>query len=134
MTTTQPTSGAPRRSPARRAGCAVLLILWFGLLMVPCLCAVIAINQEIVLPLGPAPGQHVRAWLIMEAEQRGLGISTPRVTGDEASGALCVETHNRFVLWQGREADAIYCECYERGDDGAGCTLTSTTSQACEGG
>lgn len=134
MTTTQANSGAPRRSTARRAGCAVLLVLWFGLLLVPCLCAVIAINQEIVVPLGSAPGQHVRAWLIMEAEQRGIGISTPRVTGDEADGAVCVETHNRFVLWQGREDDVVYCECYARGADDTGWTLTGTTSQACEGG
>lgn len=131
MTKTEMTNAAPRRSLARRAGCTALLVLWFALLLVPCLCAVIAINQEVVLPVGGAPGQHIRVWLIMEAEQRGLGISTPRVSGDEGAGAICVETYNRFVLWQGREPDVVYCECYERGANGQGWALTSTSAQAC---
>ncbi|MDK3161491.1 hypothetical protein QPK87_33800 [Kamptonema cortianum] len=102
-----------RRSPMRRLGCTVLLIFWFGLLMIPCVLLLLATNREISIPQGGLPGQEIRIWLIMEADQRGLGVSSTSVIS-RGENEVCMTTAMNFLLWAGREDPLSYCECFER--------------------
>lgn len=118
----------PRR--VRRIGCGIALALWFTLLLTPCLCIVLAVQQEILVPLGSAPGQELRIWLINQARERGLGISTGQVTeGDDT--ALCVQTTTRFLLWAGQGDTNAYCECYIRENASEPWSSSSVEMNAC---
>lgn len=110
-------SGGQGRSPLRSVGCAVAVLIWAILMLIPFLLFALAVRGEISLNTGVAPEQRLRVWLIMEPAQRGIGISTAAAvsSGDNT----CVQTEVRFVLWQGRpEEPRTYCECYRRADDG----------------
>jgi hypothetical protein len=120
------------RSPLRRAGCTVLLILWFLLLLAPCFCIVLATQGEIVIPQGSAPGQAIRIWLIMEADQRGLGVASSSVM-QEQENTLCVESNTRFLLWSGSAEPISSCECYERARADEQWSLLSVSNEACSG-
>jgi len=110
-------SGRQRRSLLRSGGCAVAVLVWAVLMLIPFLLFALAVRGEISLNTGPAPEQRLRVWLIMEPAQRGVGISTAAAfsNGDNT----CVQTDVHFVLWQGGPEEAhTYCECYRRADDG----------------
>ena len=107
----------PRRSPLRRLGCIIALVIWFAVLLSPCFLIVLATQQEIVVSTGSAPGQQTRLWLISEIDARGLALSSASVREQDES-AICVQTDVRFFLWAGTAAPVSYCECYER--DSAG--------------
>ena len=119
-----------RRSAIRRAGCIVALILWFLILLTPCLLIVLATQQEIVITTGSAPGQQTRIWLVSEADQRGIVLSTASVR-QPSENVLCVQTDVRFFLWAGEAEPTSYCECYERFSSSDPWTLVSTASGVC---
>ncbi len=131
-----PDTGAPgeaadqrRRPILRRTGCALGVLVWAVLMMIPLLLFALAVRGEISVATGGAPEQRLRVWLIMDAAQRGVGIST--AAAYETGGGVCVQTDVRFLLWQGRpEAQQRYCECYERGAAGEW-RATSVVSGAC---
>lgn len=120
----------PKQSRLRRGGCAVLLVLWFLILLLPCFCLALATQGEIVIPQGGAPGQVIRVWTIMEADQRGLGVSSTSAQEQNAN-ALCVETITHYLLWMGSEVPSTSCECYERASANAPWSTTSVSNQAC---
>lgn len=122
-----------RTSAARRIGCGLMLILWFAVLLLPCFLVTLAVQQEIVIGRSGAPGELLRVWLIMEPDQRGLGVSTTALS-EPAPGRLCVQTDTRFVLWQGSEPPRIYCECYQRAADEGQWSLVSMENGVCSGG
>jgi hypothetical protein len=119
-----------RRGPLARVGCAVALILWFTLLLSPCFAIVLVSRGEISIPTGNAPEQRIRVWLIMEAAQRGLGISNASIQSVGVN-QLCVQTNISFLLWQGRGEPSSYCECYERNSESEGWNSTAVNTGAC---
>lgn len=119
-----------RRSPLRRIGCTIALVLWFTLLLVPCFLIVMAVQGEIVITQGDLPGQQLRVWLIMEADQRGFGVSSATVYRDGDNNA-CVQTDTRFWLWEGEADPVSYCECYARADTESVWSPTGTESGVC---
>ncbi len=122
----------PKQSRARRTGCAALVALWFLLLLTPCFCLVLATQGEIAIPQGGAPGQMMRIWLIMDADQRGLGVSSTTAR-QPAENAVCVESNTRFILWTGSADPAVSCECYERDSAEAEWSLISVANVSCSG-
>lgn len=124
---------SPRRGPLRRIGCGVLLVFWFALLMLPCILLLLATNQEIVVSQGSLPGQEIRVWLIMEASQRGLGVSSTSVS-QNGENSVCMTTSMQFILWSGREDPLSYCECFERGGPDQAWTPTGMSLDACAPG
>ena len=104
----------PKRGPLGRLGCALGLLVWIVLILSPCLLFTLATQGELTLALGSAPGQTARLWLVMEADERGIGLSTPSVQASGDGHALCVQTDVRYFLWQGRVEPSSYCECYRR--------------------
>ncbi|NDJ60979.1 MAG: hypothetical protein GYB67_07630 [Chloroflexi bacterium] len=126
----EPAPSPPRRRIFRRFGCGLGLVLWIVLLFVPCALFTLAIQQEIVISQGSAPDQQIRIWLIMDADQRGLGVSSTSVQ-QSAEHALCVQTDTRFLLWQGQEDPLTYCQCYARETGEAAWAYQGTHADAC---
>jgi hypothetical protein len=104
----------PPMSPLRRLGCAVALIFWFALLMLPCFFFALLRDGEIVLSQGDIPGQELRVWLLSESDERGFGLSRPVVIQGDDFSRVCVETHVDYYLWAGEGEPTSYCECYVR--------------------
>ncbi len=127
-----PESTPPPRRPIRRIGCGVVLVIWFLVLLLPCGLIVLAVQQEIVISTGSAPGQQTRLWLIGEPTERGFGISTAAVA-PTADNAICVQTDVRFLLWAGQADPLNYCECYERANADAEWVSVSSSDGACSG-
>lgn len=98
----------------RRISCGLGLVIWAILILSPCAFILIATQRDITIRLGDLPGQALRIWLIEEVGERGIGISTPLVIGDPASGTACVQVSSRFILWMGQGEPATVCECYAR--------------------
>ena len=117
----------PRKPPslARRVGCTILVVIWFAFVLSPCILLTLARDGEISITTGELPGQEMRIWLVMEIEQRGVGIST--TSRSEIDGAQCLQTDVRFVLWEGESEPISYCECFTRPDTAS--TWSSTSSQ-----
>lgn len=109
------------RSPLRRLGCGLLLLLWFMLLLTPCALFYLAANSEIRLWHRDVPEPHAHPLLLIslvsEMDDRGFRVESSFVTRNLAApSAVCVETDVRFLLWQTRSdnQDVMYCDCYER--------------------
>ncbi len=119
-----------RRSPLRRLGCGIALVLWFLILLLPCGLFTLATQGQITISQGGLPGQEIRLWLIMEVEQRGLGISSTSAHGGDPN-AVCLQTNVSYALWAGRAAPTTYCEGYERADSASPWALVSTQTDAC---
>jgi hypothetical protein len=120
----------PPRSPIRRLGCTLAVIVWFLILLLPCFLGVLAVQQEISINTGSLPGQQIRLWLISEAEQRGLALSTGTVH-QSVDNAACVQTNVNYYLWTGSEAPSIYCDCYERSSSDMPWSYVTSTAGAC---
>jgi hypothetical protein len=104
------------RRMLRRIGCGALIVLWFVVLMLPCLAVVLATQHEIVLTHSDIPDDNFRIWLIQDAKQRGIAISnSTRVDG--ADGAICTVTDSKFLMWQGQADPSHYCSCYAHQDN-----------------
>ncbi len=128
----------PKRSPARRLGCALLLVAWFAFLMTPCALFYLAANGEIRLEHADIPQAHAHPRLLIallsEPDARGLRIERASI----AQGALdetrvCVETAVNFLLWHAGESsqDVRYCDCYQRRDSAVSWTFSDTYNRGC---
>jgi len=100
----------------RRLGCGLLLMLWFLLLLTPCLFIVLITQHEIVLAHSDIPEDDLRVWLIQEADQRGFAISNSRRVS-APNDEVCTLTDVRFFLWKGKGDPNHYCSCYVRRAD-----------------
>lgn len=126
-----------RRSLLRRAGCGLLLAIWFLVLLLPLAFFILAIEGDITIARGSdIPDRHehprLQVRLISEADFRGLGFTTTSLDRD-GDNALCIETRVRFLLWEGDGEPATFCDCYSRVDVEADWQLDVTTSGECEG-
>lgn len=129
-----PASGPQKRHPLRRPGCVAALVLWFALLIViPVALFMLLTQGQIVIPLGDAPEQEVRIWLLSEAQVRGFGIANAWQAA-RSETAVCVEHDVRFLLWMGEQAPSRYCECYARVDATADWSFLSGGEGACDAG
>ncbi len=116
-----------RRHPLQRPGCVVGLIIWFIVLLTPCFMIILAAQGQIVIRTGSVPEQQIRIWLIQEANQSGIGISTPQtILLDEG---LCIATSVSFVLWRGEADSTQFCDCYD--DTDVGLQFISTIQGSC---
>ncbi len=126
----EPVEVAPhRRGPLARLGCGIGLVIWAILLLTPCFLITLAVRGEISLNTGAAPEQRLRIWLVMEARERGLGISTAEL--HEKDDLTCVQTNVQFVLWQGQADPVSYCQCYQHPPDSDDWSLQEVTSDVC---
>ena len=101
--------------PIRRLGCGVLLVMWFMILLLPCIMIVLATQGEIVLTHSGIPEDDFRVRLIQTTTERGLAISNSHRV-DIQDGNVCTIIDVRFFLWQGKANPAHYCSCYTGSD------------------
>lgn len=120
-----------KRGPFARLGCALGLVIWAVLILSPCILVALAARGEISITTGDAPEQRLRIWLIMEAAERGVGISTASIH-EQANGQTCVQTDASFLLWQGKADPVSYCECYQHETGSEDWIPTGTTPGKCE--
>ena len=108
-------------SPIGKAIFALLLVLWFALLMLPCGMLWLAVGNTITISRNniPEPELHPRLeiQLIMDTDNRGLKFSSTGVNqADDLT--LCVQNNISYFLWENDESaePASYCQCYQRED------------------
>jgi hypothetical protein len=105
----------PRRKWLRRIGYTGGCLIWLAIMCLPLFAVALAMRGELAWQRGEFVEDRV--WLIQEADQRGVGYSSARVTRNEepVDGPICVRTRVLFVLWQGSAEPVEYCECYAAG-------------------
>ena len=101
------------RRSLRRFGCGIALVLWFTLLLTPCLMIVLATQREIILTHSDIPQDDFRIWLIQSIGQRGVGVANSRRV-NAAGGNVCTIIDGFFILWEGKGAPPHYCSCYQK--------------------
>jgi hypothetical protein len=76
-------------------------------------------GSEIRLVHSDVPDDNtLRIWLIQQAHERGLGISTGYSVNPDAR-TVCTITDTHFVLWLGQGDSSHSCACYTRQADGS---------------
>ncbi|GAB5489947.1 MAG: hypothetical protein Phog2KO_01620 [Phototrophicaceae bacterium] len=108
-------------SAVGRAIFAVLLVLWFTLLTLPCAMIWLAFGNTITIPRGNIPESELHprleVQLIMEIDNRGLKFTTTDVSQSNDLN-LCIENNIGYFLWENDTSaePASYCQCYQRED------------------
>ena len=128
-----------KRGLLSRIGCGVLLIIWFTLLLTPCVFFYLASNGEIRIWHSdiPEPHTHPRFLieLITEVDYRGLRfVNTSVVDPVLDDNALCVQTNVSYFLWETAEdnQDTSYCDCYARETDDSEWIWNQTVPEVCQ--
>ena len=109
----------------RRIGCGLLLVLWFGFLILgPCAVVTLISGNDIRLVHSDVPDDNtLRIWLIQQAHARGLGISTGYSVDPDAN-TVCTVTDTSFILWLGEGQSSHSCACYTRQSNGSYLSLS----------
>jgi hypothetical protein len=103
-------------SPA--VGCLASIVI--GLLAAGLLFNALRLARDGELRFGDSPTAP-RLWLVNEAGDQGVGISTAEVLSRDFQGAgICLTTRVRFLLWRQAGADTSidYCDCYQPAGNG----------------
>jgi hypothetical protein len=124
-------TASPRRSLRRRLGCGAALVIWFALILSPCVCIILAVQGEILVHLSDVPGNSLRIWLVNEAHERGIGIARPTVHPMGNADTVCVQTAVSFVFWEGEGKPTSYCECYKHPAQSGEWELYTSSSGDC---
>ena len=100
----------------KRLGCALALVCWFTLLLLPCALFALARDGQIVFSRSGLPGDILlRVQLLTDADYTGLSFTTSSVSRSEDGVRACVHSTVRYLFWRGESAGvARYCECYTR--------------------
>lgn len=104
---------------AGRAGCGLLTVLWFTLLLTPCAMFVLATSGEIRLDHAniPEPQDHpfFSLSLSVDAFNSGLKITRSWIATNEGQ-TTCVETVTNYLRWRsdGTESNVTFCQCYRQ--------------------
>ena len=103
----------------KRLGIALLLVLWFAFLSLPCALFALARDGQIVFSRSRIPGDVLlRIQLLSDADYTGLSITTSQVSRNEDASRACVWSRIRYLFWRGAAVEpAQFCECYRK-DEG----------------
>lgn len=99
----------------RQVGCGLLIIVWFGIVLLPCLMITLAIRGEITVPYSDIPEDEFKLWSIQSADARGIGIANSRRVPGK-NGETCTIIQRNFIMWQGEASAARWCSCYTKKD------------------
>lgn len=117
------TTMRPKMTPLkllRRIGCGVMLVVWFALMLSPCLIVTVLVQGEFVISLSDKPNHNLRMFNVDTDDRRGFGFSRGEIER-ESDNEFCVITQVRYIMWRGENSPVNYCQCYARsGDDWLG--------------
>ncbi len=119
----------------KRLGMYAAVAGWVLVLMIPLFFVVLAIFGEFRFSKpGDVPDHHLRLWMVMEIDERGIGMSNTSVK-DREDDALQVQTRVRYFLWEGEGADegTTYCTDYIRESADAPWQTAGVVEGACDG-
>lgn len=124
---------APRYGLLGRLGCGTLVVLWFMILLLPCILFTLATQGSIVINHAnvPEPDSHplLQIDLLTEADYRGFRIVTTQIYNYDDQ--LCVQSNVSYFLWLGEGAPSVYCDCYVQDSAESEWRLTGTTLENC---
>ena len=124
------------KSPLGRVFFGLAVVLWFGVLLLPCAMFTLAVNGSIRIPHLSAPQPETQPFfevnLLMSVEQRGLQIVRSIISPVNGS-RQCVETHVSYLMGQtdGTNDSAVFCDCYTRQGEAARWERSESTLEAC---
>ncbi len=132
-----------RAAYTKRAGCGCAVIAWSLIMLLPLALFILAVQGEIALWHGdriPEPAAHpmLQVRLLSEIRSQGLVITSASLadqTEHEGQARACVQTHVRYLMWEGAGQDASYCDCYTRPADSTSNSdwqFAGTTLDTCE--
>ncbi|MDX2162586.1 MAG: hypothetical protein SF162_14780 [bacterium] len=119
-----------RRTPLQRVGCGCAVLVWLVFLLVPCFMITLATQGQITVALSDVPEHELRFWLVMDARERGIGVSLPTISQTSETG-VCVQTTVQYLLWMGRGEPTVFCDCFERETADQPWGMISTAMQSC---
>ncbi len=96
---------------ARRLGCGVILALWFGLMLSPCVVITVLVEGEFIINLSDRPNHRLRMFDVDTDDKRGFGFSMGNIERENET-ELCVITRVRYVMWRGENEPVNFCQCY----------------------
>jgi len=112
----------------RRLGCGLLLVLWLGVMALPCAFVTLLVEKEIVLTRSSLPEHQTRIFFLDAEDERGFGLSHTTVkSGGADAGQVCLLTRVDYLMWAGEGKPVRYCDCYEKIDETWQATLIGGT-------
>ncbi len=132
-----------REAHIKRAGCGCAVIAWSLIMLLPLALFILAAQGEIALWHGdriPDASAHpmLQVRLLSEIRSQGLVITTSSLahqSQQDGEARACVQTHVRYLMWEGEGQDASYCDCYARpaeSDANADWQYLGTSLDTCE--
>lgn len=101
----------------RRFGCILGTLLWFIVLLLPCVGFYLAVRGEIVWERSRFSSD--RLWLIREPGQTGVALANMQPMGATDAEEVCTRTYVTIWLWsQGSFEQIGYCDCYRQAENG----------------
>jgi len=125
------------KTPLQKAGCSIVLVFWFALLLLPCAMFWLAFGNHITIFHANVPEPEdnplLEIQLIMEIENRGLQITRTNIH-ENSTTELCVQSNVSYLLWQSDSNDpnVTFCECYERENSEMDWEFVGTEPGLCE--
>jgi hypothetical protein len=114
------------RRRLRQLGCILGTLLWFILLLLPCVGFYLAVRGEIVWERSRFSND--RLWLIREPGQTGIALSDTQPMGPTDANEVCTRTYVTIWLWSAGSFDRTgYCDCEKQTENGEW-----TTSRECK--
>jgi hypothetical protein len=105
------------RRRLRRLGCIVALVLWFAILMLPCIGFYLAVRGEITWDRSRF--SYDRLWLVREERQTGIALAHTQPIGPTDVDEVCTRTFVTIWLWsEGSFERTGYCDCERRTETG----------------
>jgi hypothetical protein len=130
---------APRRGCLGRLGCGGIFFIWLFFVSLPTFLLIMAFQGEIGFWHGgdmPEPESHpmLLVRLVMDIENQGFSVTSSSVS-EQTETAICVQTHVRFLLWEGDSDDdgdsVSYCDCYTRASARTSWLYNTSTPGSC---
>lgn len=126
---------APQRGCLGRLGCGAIFFIWLFFILLPTFLLILAFQGEIGFWHGgdmPEPEAHpmLLVRLVMDIENQGFSVTSSSVS-EQTETAICVQTHVRFLLWEGDGDSVGYCDCYTRASARTSWLYNTSTPGSC---
>jgi hypothetical protein len=110
----------------RRLGCILATVLWFAILLLPCVGFYLAIQGEITWERSRFSND--RLWLVRDERQMGIALSDTQPMGSTDAAEVCTRTYVTIWLWSEGTFERIgYCNCEKRTENGVWMTSRECT-------